>query len=241
MKRVLETICSSFLSLVYPPLCLHCKSGLHDASLLLCEDCLLLMELIEPKERCPYCFSPQYCPEQRFCVDCKRRPPILNGLGASFDYIGPAASLVKKLKYSDQTYLAKGCGAYLAAQFLRLDWPMPDVIIPVPIAFTHWLERGYNQSLLLSKQLGALLQSPVQEALVRKSGDFSQAGLSLEQRRKLESGSIFLKPSQGLQDKCILLVDDVMTSGSTMRQCGEAILEEGPASIYGLCVCRAVK
>lgn len=241
MKQILNKATKSVLSLLYPPLCIHCKEGLYSDIHLLCANCLDLLELIDPSERCPYCFSSSYCIENKVCGDCRKRHPIFNGLAASFDYVGPAATLIRKLKYSDQVYLAKGCGAYLAAQFLRLDWPMPDVIVPVPIAFTHWLERGYNQSLLIAESLSTLLNCPVQDALWRKSGDYSQAGLSLAQRRKLEGNNIYLRKNQKLQDKTILLIDDVMTSGSTMRKCAEALLSDCPMNIYGLAVCRAIK
>ena len=80
--------------------------------------------------------------------------------------------------------------AFLVAQLDRLGWPMPDAIIPVPLSFGRWLERGYNQSALLADEMGALLQCPVWNALKRKSGDFSQAALSLEQRKALMEAAL---------------------------------------------------
>lgn len=241
MKQILSSFGKAFVNLVYPPLCLHCKGGMQQDSNLLCNECLAFLELINPSERCPYCFSIDFCPERRVCADCIRRPPILNGIAAAFDYFGPASTLVRKLKYGDLPYLAKGCGAYLAAQFLCLEWPMPDVIVPMPIAFSHWLERGYNQSLLLAQSLAAILHCPVQEALVRESGDYSQAGLTRQQRIQLDGACFRLKPNLQLRDKSVLLIDDVMTTGSTLRKCAEVLLEDQPESIYGLTFCRAIK
>lgn len=199
------------------------------------------MELIEPLERCPYCFSADFVPEKLICLNCIKSPPLLNGVATAFEYAGPAACLIRRLKYSDQSYLAKGLGAYLAAQFLHLNWPMPDFLIPVPIAFTHWIDRGYNQSELLAYSMADLLKCPVKNALKRKSGDYSQAGLSRKQRMQLDGALIYLKKDQQLQDKCLLLVDDVMTTGSTLRKCAEALMEDCPSSIYGMSVCRALK
>jgi len=237
MKRIFD----AFLNLIYPPICLHCNSKLSDPSTLLCAQCLSLLELVDPQERCPLCFSVNYCTKKRRCDECYKRHPILNGLAASFDYLGPAATLVKKLKYSNQTYLAEGCGAYLAAQFLSLEWPMPDLIVPVPIAFTHLFERGFNQSLLLAENLAKILQCPVVQPLKRTSGDYSQAGLNKMQRLKLEGSTIYLKKKQVLQDKRILLIDDVTTTGSTLRKCAEALLEGYPTSVHALCVCKALE
>lgn len=240
MQYILRQVYKAFINLAYPPLCLYCKDPVQDEAHLLCQACLSILHLIDFRERCPHCFSSQFSPEKRLCAECLRTPPLLNGIAAAFDYVGPAACLVKKLKYSDQPYLANGCGAYLAAQFLQLGWPMPDVLIPVPIAMTHWIERGYNQSLLLAQSLSQILNRPVQDAMIRKSGDYSQAGLSRKQRMELEGNLFHLKKKQKLADKCILLIDDVMTTGSTLRKCSEALQEECPSTIYGLTVCRAL-
>jgi competence protein ComFC len=239
MKTTFYNVGKAFVNLVYPPLCLHCKESVKDDSHILCESCLSLLQLIDPAERCPHCFSAHYFRERRYCPECQRTPPLLNAIAAAFDYVGPAASLIRKLKYSEQSYLAKGCGAYLAAQFLQLEWPLPDVIIPVPISLTHLLERGYNQSLLIAKSMAEILNCPVQDALYRGSGDYSQAGLSRKQRMQLDGSLFSLKIDQQLRDKTLLVIDDVMTTGSTLRKCAEALMEECPAKIYGLAICRA--
>lgn len=234
-------LAKAFANLVYPPNCWHCKGYIKNDRAIFCEDCLTLLQLIDPDERCPRCFSFDYCPEKKFCLSCFKRPSLLAGMSAAFDYLGPAATLVKRLKYFDQPHLAEGVAAYLAAQFLRLNWPMPDFIIPVPITFTHWLERGYNQSQLLAKNLSKLLSCPFQESLIRKSGDFSQAGLSRSQRMRLNGSTFQLKKDLNFEDKCILLIDDVTTTGTTLEKCAEALIPANPSSIYGLTVCRAIK
>jgi len=241
IKEFPKNLILSFIDLVYPSLCLHCRDSLPKGWSHLCPECLAKLELIDHKERCPYCFTSNYNPGSELCPACRRLDPILHGMAAAFDYVGPAATLIRKLKYSDQPYLAKGVGAYLAAQFLELQWPWPDRIIPVPISLTHRLDRGYNQSLLLAQSMAEILDAPIQEPLIRKSGDFSQAGLNYKQRMNLKATTFILKKEQHLHDKCLLLIDDVMTTGSTLRRCAEALQEECPASIYGLTVCRAVK
>lgn len=236
----LKNFGKSFVNLVYPPHCMHCRQYLVNDAYPLCSTCLEMMQLIDPQERCPHCFSADYCLENKLCPHCLRKGPVLHGIAAAFDYVGPAASLIRKLKYSNQTHLADVCAAYLAAQFLKLEWPMPDLIVPIPIAFTHLLERGYNQSLLLAESLSKILNRPTQEILKRKSGDFSQAGLGKHQRVKLDGKTITLNDKCNVHDKVILLVDDVMTTGSTMKKSAEALLEQCPSSLYGLAVCRAI-
>jgi len=236
-----KNIFKSFCHLIYPPVCLHCREELQDDKPILCEACLALLVLVDPAERCPHCFSPNFYHSKQECPDCYKQKPVLNRMAAAFDYLGPAATLVKRMKYSNKSYLSEGLTGYLAAQFLNLNWPMPDLIVPVPIAFTHWIQRGYNQSQLLAKGLATLLDCPIQEALTRRSGDYSQAGLTRKQRMELNGQMIVLKKDQNLQDKCILLIDDVTTTGSTLRKCAEVLMEDCPSSIYGLTVCRSIK
>jgi ComF family protein len=158
-------------------------------------------------------------------------------MGATFDYKGPIVTLIKKLKYGNQPYLSKGIASFMGAQFVNLNWPLPDIIIPVPQSLSRIFTRGYNQAELLSETLSEILQCPVQKALLRLSGDYTQAALSKEQRTNLTGNSIRLKKKQMLQDKVILLIDDVMTTGSTLKRCAEALLEDCPNSIYALTAC----
>jgi ComF family protein len=161
-------------------------------------------------------------------------------IAAAFDYDGPAATLVKQLKYGGQPYLAEGAGSFLTAQFIRLEWPLPDFIIPMPMAPLRRFERGYNQSQLLAEVIGRLINRPVLNILKRASGDFSQAGLSHKQRLQLSENAITLKSNEQLRDACLLLVDDVMTTGSTLQRCAKALAGGYPESIYAITVCRAI-
>jgi ComF family protein len=151
--------------------------------------------------------------------------------------MGPPATLVKRLKYGGQQYLAIGAGGFIAAQVLRLDWPIPDLIIPVPIPRLRRFDRGFNQSFLLAQEMGKILGRPAREVLVRRSGDFSQAGLSSSERKQMGTNSFALKKGADLIDKTLLIVDDVMTTGSTLNRAAEALLEGHPSAIYGITLC----
>ena len=230
----------AFVNLAFPPACLHCNSGNPEG--LLCKSCQTLLNLLETSDRCPLCFSTMSSAKTRqICIGCSKTPSVFNGVAAAFDYAGPAATLMRKLKYSDSPYLAEGMSAYLVAQLIQLKWPLPEVIVPVPITLTHLMQRGYNQSRLLADGVAKLLQCPIKEALTRKMGDFSQAGLNKKQRMQLKGNHFQLKKEQALQDKCILIIDDVMTTGSTLRHCATSLLTECPSHIYALTVCKALE
>lgn len=224
-------------SLVYPPLCLHCMEMMEQAGHCFCPTCSLLLDPLDPIGRCLYCFAPG----QKVCIQCRKKAAALTQVAYVFDDIGPASTLVRRFKYGNQPFLASGLGAYLAAQFLRLDWPKPDLIVPVPISFTHWLPRGYNQSLLLAKSLGKLINCPVASVLKKKSGDYRQEGLSDQQREQFDGKSIQLTKSASFSDQRVLLVDDTIRTGKTLHRCGQVLLGGHPKEIYALAVCRDVR
>lgn len=239
MFSILKKCGKSFLDLIYPPLCLHCNECLENECHLFCRSCLLLFDQIDPSTRCPFCFSPEFDRNQQKCCDhCKQHPRKIKRTASVFDYEGPPATLVKQLKYGGQFYLAKSGGAFMAVQFLSLNWPMPDFIIPMPMASLRKMERGYNQSELLAESLAKLINRPVSRVLKRKSGDFSQAGLDHYQRLNLKNDSFFVKDGDQLHNKTLLLVDDVMTTGSSLNCCAEALIPFFPEDIYALTLCR---
>lgn len=234
MKSIFHSLKYSFLHFFYPSRCIHCNEILHPEAPLFCQTCATLLDPLDPAERCSFCFGPIQMGSKCSHEHGKR---VFYQIGSVFDYVGPAASLIKKLKYSNQPHLAKGAGAFLVAQFDRLKWPLPDAIIPVPISSSHWIGRGYNQSELIANEMGRLLGIPVWNALKRKSGDYSQAGLNQEQRKALSRKRFRLRKDYPIEDKTLLIIDDVMTSGSTLNRCGEVLAEKCPAVLYALTFC----
>lgn len=226
----------SILDFIYPKHCLHCGLKILPSSSLLCEGCSTLLTFLNPERRCPTCFFISNS-QGHTCRRCRDDSSFYYRKAAAFEYAGPAASLIKKLKYENEPYLVKYAGAFLAMQWERLAWPVPDAIVPVPLPFNRKIVRGYNQTELLAKELGKILQVPVWNILGRKSGEFSQAALNLEQRKLVKKESFFLKKGYSLTDKTLLVIDDVMTTGSTLKKCSEVLIEGCPSQLFALTVC----
>jgi ComF family protein len=156
-----------------------------------------------------------------------------------FAYEGPPATLVKKMKHGAKPYLAEGAAAWMAVQFFKLGWPKPDLITAPPISWLKQMDRGYNQSALIGESLSNYLECPYSDLLHRSIGGYSQAALTKEHRQKMEHNLYRLKRRVDIADKRILLVDDVMTTGATLKRCAEALYEGCPASLYALTFCKA--
>jgi competence protein ComFC len=237
----LKTVGNSFLDLIYPPLCFHCHAHLETGSLMFCRYCQSFLEIIDPQYRCPICFSADFNPSiKRGCNECQKTSKHIKHRAAVFEYEGPSTTLIKGLKYGGKAFLAKVGGAYLATQFLALNWPMPDLIVPMPMSRLKKIQRGYNQSELLAEALAKFISCPISHGLKRHGGDFSQAGLTHEQRLQLKSDSFFVKNQEQFHDKTLLIIDDVMTTGSSLNCCAEALLPCFPKEIYALTLCLAM-
>ena len=222
---------SRILDFIYPPICIHCGEVVRGKDSLLCNLCGSFLELLDPKDQCPFCFAHSHTKSKR----CLIKDSVIYRAAAALEYGGPASSLVKQLKYDRQNYISKGLAAFLVSQYLRLNWPKPDVVIPVPQAFLQSMIRGYNHSYLIAKDFAHMIQAPVFQSLKRRFGAIPQASLPKDQRQKLNSSCFFVKGE--LLDKTVLIIDDVMTTRATLIACAEALQEAYPAKIYALTVC----
>ncbi len=233
-----RNLIEAYLNLLYPPCCLQCE-GPTTGGRIFCDPCGALLDLLEVEGRCSQCFIELGNAKLKVCRSCRQLPSVWRHAGAALDYAGPAAILVKRLKYAGQQHLAFTAAAFLVAQLHRLDWPLPDVIVPVPMPPLRRFLRGYNHSQLIAQELGRLLQVTVMGALSRGGTDFVQAGKTFGQRQRMSSGRFALKKKVKIADYTVLLVDDVFTTGTTLRCCAEALLAGYPKDIYALSVCRA--
>jgi len=197
--------------------------------------------MIDPIDCCAICFNVLAHDEYSPCQECRKIPQLYHRMGAVFDYQGPASSLIQSLKYGNQPYLAKGMAAFLFAQIQNLQWPLPDALVPVPLSWMRWLQRGYNQTHLIAEELSLFIQRPVLNVLGRRSGDHRQAMLNYQQRQTLKSENFQLLDHKKIQDKVIWVIDDVMTTGTTLRCCAETLCEAGPKHLYGLTFCRTLQ
>jgi ComF family protein len=228
------------LNFIYPALCLHCEAeNRNEQSNVLCASCASLLSLLELEGRCRYCFTDHNLFYPTLCEHCTARESSLSYAASAIDYLGPGVTLTKALKYRNSPHLAQGAAGLMVAQFTRLQWPFPDLIVPVPIPWLRRLERGYNQSELLAIEMAKMLGCEWRDCLKRHSGEYSQAALSKEQRRQLTAESFLLRKKQNLQGLTLLLVDDVLTTGTTLQRCAEVLQEALPKKIYALTLCKA--
>lgn len=237
LGQYLASLClKSFKDLIFPAFCLHCEEPIKKG--FLCEPCEQLLEALELNNRCLSCLKEFYKKNSR-CSSCTKSAIYLNQTIAAFEYVGPIVSLIKYLKYQDHPQLAASLAAFAISQYLKAQLPLPDLIVPVPMYWLRKVDRGYNQSSLLAFHISKMINRPMKEVLTRRGIGYAQAGLNRQQREKQLLHTYQLNKKFDLSDQMILLVDDVMTTGTTLLNCAEVLHEGLPKSIYGLVVCKA--
>ncbi|MEL7610036.1 MAG: phosphoribosyltransferase family protein [Bacillota bacterium] len=155
----------------------------------------------------------------------------LDGIAARWRFDDLTAQAVHRLKYSGAKYL---CRPFTSGIKLPENWA-PDAIVPVPLHKKRQRARGYNQSALLAKELGALTGIPVREDLLKRVTDSkSQTRLTPAEREKNMRGAF--AASADASGLTLLLLDDVLTTGCTVKACARALKSAGARGVYAYCI-----
>jgi len=174
------------------------------------------------------------------CLDCENAATDIDGIRSLYPYDGVIRRAVIQLKYENVKALASPL-AQLMGEYQRKH-PLPaDVLMPVPLHPRRLRSRGYNQSGLLASELGRLTSLPVVEgSIVRRKNTAPQARTdSVEDRRHNVAGAFACMDKRGA-GKQIIIIDDVCTSGATLRACAAALKAAGAASVWGLTLAREI-
>ncbi len=144
---------------------------------------------------------------------------------------------IRHLKYHHVTGLAKLFAQELAKEIRRANWSA-DYVTAVPLHWKRYLSRGYNQSALVAKPLAHQLGIAYAPLLSRTQSTQQQAKLSKLEREKNVANAFKAKPVEG---KRILLLDDVITTGATLRACQTCLYEAGAKEVKLVAIARAVQ
>ena len=167
------------------------------------------------------------------CDRCRARPPSFEVARSAGRYEGALRDLLHAFKYRGRRALAQPLGAWLRAAGASV-LNDADVVVPVPLHPWRRLWRGFNQADDLARELGL----PVWRGLRRTRHGPPQANLPAS-RRDANVRAAFAARSPPSPHLIVVLIDDVMTTGATMDECGRALREAGVASVRALTVARA--
>ena len=217
------------LDLLFPQWCVSCgREGEY-----ICHACRRSLMPIKPPI-CPRCGRPQS--GGVLCTGCVSWQAEIDGIRSPFIFDGVIRKAIHELKYRNLRALAAPL-AELLYNYLRTSPVSGECLVPVPLHRKRLRERGYNQSVLLARELGKLIGLPViADCLVRQRQAVPQASTGSVDERRSNVAGVFTCINSGLRGGQVLLIDDVSTSGATLNACAGALKSAGADSVWGLVV-----
>ena len=228
----------SVLDFALPARCASC-GAIVDEVHSFCPDCWRRIEFLG-SGGCESCGLPLQATDAEKCAACLARPPRIERTRAAVAYDETARSIALRLKYGRKVALATTMARYMAPLIDR--GAQDALIVPVPLHRTRLWRRGFNQAALvaheLSRRTGFASDSC---ALQRVKRTPPLKGLTPVQRRKAVAGAFKVPPGRNVKGRTVLLVDDVLTTGSTANACARALLRGGAARVHLVSWARVVR
>ena len=188
-------------------------------------------------------------PSSLICRACRVAPPQFVRAVSFATYEGRMREAIHALKYDRIHPAARRLGAMLAAAILQLkpDAPAELLVVPVPLHRSKHQQRGFNQARVLARSaIDALHKSHpdwrlalASSTLMRLRSTESQAGLTPRQRRQNVRGAFKVSDPAAVRGKSILLIDDILTTGATVRAAAQSLIKAGAAAVYVATLARA--
>ncbi len=204
--------------------------------------CPSCKEKLKPDEKyvCPGCLSKiKLADEERLLSEYKRKfeqDKIISGFSSHFVFEKDKElqNIVHALKYNQRfltgNFLGMHVGRSLNSVFKK--WRI-NLILPVPLHPLKKAERGYNQSLYITKSLSREVKIPFSTRILKRVRfTQSQTTMTLKERQKNVQGAFKVLHVERIKGKNILLIDDVITTGATISECGKVLLNAGASKVY---------
>lgn len=231
------------LNCILPPRCIRCGTVLAENTGL-CPDCFTEIDFITKPycSKCGFPFEEVVDASPKLCAACLREKNSPFRLSRSaFRYNEASKSLVLGFKFHDRTENAVTLAKMMYVGGADIWKEGVDVIVPIPLHYARLVKRRYNQAALLAKELSALTGVPVDlGSTVRHIHTRPQVEFSGLERRKNVKGVFKVKHPERVKGRRVLLIDDVMTTGSTLKECALALKGAGAVSVDTLTAARVV-
>jgi ComF family protein len=208
----------------------------------LCAECLNRA----PRITAPFC---QKCSEPFFgaitgefsCSNCASQTLHFEAAVAGYRARGIVRRLVHEFKYHNRFYLRHVMGEWLGAVLddPRMDPNKFDIIVPVPLHPARQRERGFNQATVLAQSLAARTSLPMMLGLERIRYTTTQTAFDRAERMQNLHNAFRLRQGRDVRDLRVLLVDDVLTTGSTLSECARVLKKAGASSVHAATAARA--
>lgn len=221
--------------MLFPQRCPVCNKEAHDSSALpLCPDC---WGSITPYRgpACRQCGVPTVSVHTGLCQSCIADPPAFSRAISYGIYEGALKEAIHLLKFNKHRRLAKPLAELLA----EFDLAGSDALIPVPVHLNQLRQREFNQTALIAKHLGKLIHIPLMIDGLKKVKD-TAAQIDVDRKERLRNLKKAFAAAETVKGRRILLLDDVITTGATMRECAQTLTKAGAAEVTVVALARSM-
>ncbi len=225
--------------IVYPPVCQLCSTDLSWFEEIICESCKNSFRKLQPSLcfRCSKEIGPFSA--RTLCEECSSSTHCIEKTWAIYDFNASLRKFFHQIKFGSRHSPLMIFREEIRT-FARQNIPENfSAVVPVPLDWKKRWTRGFNQSKILALFLSQALESPLVELLKKKKPTRPQSILSKRDRERNLAGSFRYSGKQALRKETVLLVDDIYTTGNTVRECGRILKANGAAKIYVFALARA--
>jgi len=229
LKKIRKEINRFVYFLFKPHSCICCKKECDlDNNYRLCSDCIKLIPFTKENYclKCGEAISGKY----DYCLRCKDTSYNFDYARSVFTYNTLTAPIITRFKYNGLKTHAKPLAHMLKDYYATSDIII-DCLTYVPMHKDRQKERGYNQAFELCKEFSLLTEIPMFDMLERKVNITKQSTLNAEERRNNIKGAFKIVNKHIVKGKDILIIDDVMTTGSTADECSRVLKTAGARSV----------
>ena len=215
------------IDFIYSSPCEICKAPLDDSQRVICRGCWNKLE-----------YWDRAVPVRFFALEEAGILPSFQKAKAVFQFSSTCRDIIHLFKYERRPSLGKRLGEF-AGTFIKedADFSRADFLVPVPLHPVKQRERGYNQAALLVQAISRITQIPCPAGIMKRVRyGQSQTKLDFSERRKNVAGLFTIIKKDIIRNKKVIVVDDVITSGSTMDACGETLLKAGADEVFALAI-----
>ncbi|MFL6751865.1 MAG: ComF family protein [Sphingomicrobium sp.] len=235
---VLRSCARQALDFALPPRCPACGTIVGEVHSF-CTDCWKQVEFLGDSG-CGTCGLPLQATEAAQCALCLARPPRIARTRAAVAYDEISRGLAIRLKYGRKVAVARTMARYMAPLVRSED--ADPILVPVPLHRTRLWRRGFNQSALVARELSRRLGLVADPFLLRRTRRTpALKGMSPLQRRKTVAGAFKVADKARVAGRTIILVDDVLTTGSTAEACARTLKRAGAARVELISWARVVR